>query len=89
LGDIGPFLRPDLGEKLGFCYPLHSYINQEVLEAKDRFGKVYVEYLPSQIHFYAEKPLRGAPLRAIFGSSVHPILVPSVFLGFRDLVEQD
>jgi hypothetical protein len=27
LEDLGPFLRPDLGEKLGGCYPLQVYIN--------------------------------------------------------------
>jgi hypothetical protein len=31
-GDIGPFLRPDIGEKLGGCYPLLVYINQRFLK---------------------------------------------------------
>jgi hypothetical protein len=89
LGDIGPFLRPDLGEKLGGCYQLQIYINHRVLEAMGRFKQVYAEYFPSQSHFYAGKLLRRAPLWAISGSFVHPILVPSVLLGSRDLVEQD
>jgi hypothetical protein len=32
LGDIGPFLRRDLGEKLGGCYPFLVYKNQRFLE---------------------------------------------------------
>jgi hypothetical protein len=32
LGDIGPFFRPDLGEKLGGCYPLLVYKIQRFLE---------------------------------------------------------
>jgi hypothetical protein len=31
LGDIGPFLRPDLGGKLGDGYQLQIYINQAFL----------------------------------------------------------
>jgi hypothetical protein len=31
LGDIGPFLRPDLGRKLGDGYQLQIYINQAFL----------------------------------------------------------
>jgi hypothetical protein len=27
LGDIGPFLRPNLGRKLGYGYQLQAYIN--------------------------------------------------------------
>jgi hypothetical protein len=27
LEDLGPFLRPYLGGKLEFCYPLQAYIN--------------------------------------------------------------
>jgi hypothetical protein len=49
----------------------------------------YAELFLSQSHFYAGNPLSRAPLRAIYGSSVHPILVPSVLLGSRDMVEQD
>jgi hypothetical protein len=30
-GDIGPFLRPDLGRKLGDSYQLQIYINQAFL----------------------------------------------------------
>jgi hypothetical protein len=30
--DLGPFFRPDLGEKLGGCYPLQAYINQRFLK---------------------------------------------------------
>ena len=37
---------------------------------------------------YAGKPLRRATLRAIYGSSLHPISVSLVLLGSRDLVEQ-
>jgi hypothetical protein len=32
LEDLGPFLRPDLGGKLGVCYPLQAYINQRFLK---------------------------------------------------------
>jgi hypothetical protein len=51
--------------------------------------QVHAEDFPSQIHIYEGKPLRRAPLRAISGSSVHQILVPSVLLGYRDMVEQE
>jgi hypothetical protein len=51
--------------------------------------QVYAEYFPSQSHFYAGKLLRSAPLRAISGSSGHPISVLFLLLGSRDLVEQD
>jgi hypothetical protein len=82
LGDIGPFLRPDLGEKLGGCYPLLVYINQRFLKPwRGGSKQVYAEELLSQIHFYAGKPLRRAPLWAISGSSVHLISVSSVLLG--------
>jgi hypothetical protein len=32
LEDLGPFLRPDLGGKLGVCYQLQAYINQRFLK---------------------------------------------------------
>jgi hypothetical protein len=51
--------------------------------------QVYVEYLSSQSHFYAGKLLRSAPLRAIYGSSDHPISRLFLLLGSGDLVEQD
>jgi hypothetical protein len=89
-GDIGPFLRPDLGRKLGDGYQLQIYINQGFLKPRRIFQKqVYDEYFPSQSHFYAGKPLRRAPLRAISGSSSHPFSVPLVLLGSRDLVGKD
>jgi hypothetical protein len=37
LGDIGPFLRPNLGGKLGDGYQLQIYINQGFLKPKRRF----------------------------------------------------
>jgi hypothetical protein len=37
LGDIGPFLRPDLGGKLGDGYQLQIYINQGFLKPWRRF----------------------------------------------------
>jgi hypothetical protein len=37
LGDIGPFLRPDLGEKLGDGYQLQIYINQGFLKPWGKF----------------------------------------------------
>ena len=74
LRDLGPFLRPDLGEKLGGCYQIQIYINQGFLNPKGAsLEHIYAEYFPSQSHFYAGKPLRRAPLRAIYGSFVHPI----------------
>jgi hypothetical protein len=51
--------------------------------------QVYAEDLPSQSHFYAGKLLRSAPLRAISGSSGHPISVSFLLLGSIDLFEQD
>jgi hypothetical protein len=33
LEDLEPFLRPDLGGKLGVCCQLQAYINQRFLEA--------------------------------------------------------
>jgi hypothetical protein len=90
LGDIGPFLRPDLGGKLGDGYQLQIYINQGFLKPwRGHSEQVYAEYFPSQSHFYAGKLLRRAPLWAISGSFGHPISVSSVLLGSRDLVEQD
>jgi hypothetical protein len=32
LEDLGPFLRPNLGGKLGVCCQLQAYINQRFLE---------------------------------------------------------
>jgi hypothetical protein len=37
LGDLGPFLRPYLGGKLGDGYQLQAYKNQRLLEAIGRF----------------------------------------------------
>jgi hypothetical protein len=41
LEDLGPFLRPDLGVKLGDDYQLQTYINQRLLnpweEVHNRF----------------------------------------------------
>jgi hypothetical protein len=37
LGDIGPFLRPDLGGKLGYGYQLQIYINQGLLKPRRTF----------------------------------------------------
>jgi hypothetical protein len=37
LGDIGPFLRPDLEGKLGYGYQLHIYIKQGFLKPRGRF----------------------------------------------------
>jgi hypothetical protein len=34
-GDIGPFFRPDLGEKLGGCYQLQAYKNHRFLNQKE------------------------------------------------------
>jgi hypothetical protein len=39
LGDLEPFLRPDLGRKLGGCYQIQIYINQRFLEALERFRR--------------------------------------------------
>jgi hypothetical protein len=90
LGDIGPFLRPDLGGKLGDGYQLQIYINQTFLRPwEDIQSRFYAEDLPSKIHFYAGKLLRSAPLQAISGSSGHLISVSFLLLGSRDLVEQD
>jgi hypothetical protein len=33
LGHIGPFLRPDIGRKLGDGYQLQIYVNQAFIEA--------------------------------------------------------
>ena len=33
LEDLGTFLRPDLGGKLGVCYQIKAYINQRFLAA--------------------------------------------------------
>jgi hypothetical protein len=73
LGDIGPFLRPDLGRKLGDDNQLQIYINQAFLRPwRGDSEQSYAEGKPSQSHFYAGKLLRSAPLRAISGSSGHP-----------------
>jgi hypothetical protein len=39
LEDLEPFLRPDLGRKLGGCCQLQAYINQRFLVALDRFRR--------------------------------------------------
>jgi hypothetical protein len=49
----------------------------------------YAEGKPSQIHFYAGKLLRSRRLRAISGSSGHPLCVLFLLLGSRDLEEHD
>ena len=36
LEDLGPFLRLDLGGKLGICFQLQAYINQRFLETLER-----------------------------------------------------
>jgi hypothetical protein len=83
LGDIGPFLRPDLGGKLGDGYQLQIYINQAFLRPWREGGleQVYAAELLSQNHCHAGKLLRSAPLQAIFGSFVHPNWVLSVLMG--------
>jgi hypothetical protein len=90
LGDIGPFLRPDLRGKLGDGFQLQIYINQGFLYPwRGHSEKDYDEYFPSQSHFYAGKLLRSTPLWAISGRSGHRISMSFILLGSRDLVEQD
>ena len=90
LGDIGHFLRPDLGGEVGRWLPTLDIYKPGLIEAKGEDSKqVYAEDFPSQSHFYAGKLLRSAPLRAISRSSGHPIWVSFLLLGSRDLVEQD
>jgi hypothetical protein len=76
-------------DEVGRLLPTSGLYKLEALEAIGGGSEQEnVEELMSQIHFYAGKPLRRAPLWAISGSIVHLISVPSVLLGSRDLVEQ-
>jgi hypothetical protein len=60
--------------KVGRWLPTPDLYKTCLLEAMEGDSQqVYAEYLPSQSHFYAGKLLRSAPLRAISGSSGHPI----------------
>jgi hypothetical protein len=81
LEDLGPFLRPDIGEKLGVCCQLQVYINQRFLKLWGGSDQKNYDELLRQSHFYAGKPLRRATLWAIFGSFVHPFSVSSVLMG--------
>jgi hypothetical protein len=75
--------------EVGRLLPSSVLYKPEVLEAMGEGSKqVYAGGFLSQSHFYAGKPLRRAPLRAISGSSIHLISMLSVLLGFSDLVEQ-
>jgi hypothetical protein len=47
---------------------------------KEVHNKINVEEFEIQWHFYAEKPLRRANLRANFGSYAQPFSVSSVVL---------
>jgi hypothetical protein len=67
--------------EVGRLLPTSSLYKPEVLEAMEEVQNRFMLKILSQSHFYAGKPLRRAPLRAISGSSVHPISVPSVLLG--------
>jgi hypothetical protein len=68
--------------EVGRLLPTSSLYKPEVLGAmKGGSEHENVEGLLSQSHFYAGKPLRRTPLRAISGSSGHPFSVPSVLLG--------
>jgi hypothetical protein len=76
--------------EVGRWLPTSDLYKPGLLEAMGGHSEqVYAEYFPSQSHFYAGKLLRSAPLRAISGSSGHPISVSFLLLGSRDLVEQD
>jgi hypothetical protein len=61
-------------EEVGRWLPTSDLYKPGLLEAMGGDSEqVYAEYFPSQSHFYAGKLLRSAPLRAISGSSGHPI----------------
>jgi hypothetical protein len=82
LEDLGPYLRPDLGGKLGVCFQIQVYINQRLLNPwEGGSDQENADELLRQSHFYVGKLLRSAPLWAIFGIFVHPFSVPSVLLG--------
>jgi hypothetical protein len=75
--------------EVGIWLPTSDLYKLGLLESmEDISEQVYAEYFPSQIHFYAGKLLRSAPLRAISGSFGHPISVSFLLLGSRDLVEK-
>jgi hypothetical protein len=60
--------------EVGIWLPTPDIYKPRIREARKGDSKqVYVEHLPSQSHFCVGKLLRSAPLRAIFGSSNHPI----------------
>jgi hypothetical protein len=60
--------------EVGRWLPTSDLYKPGLLEAmRGDSEQVYAEYFPSQSHFYAGKLLRSTPLRAISGSSGHPI----------------
>ena len=68
--------------EVGRLLPTSIIYKLEVIEAKgEGLKQINDEELQSQNHFYAGKPLRRAPLRAISGSFVHPFSMRSVLLG--------
>jgi hypothetical protein len=76
-------------EEVGRWLPnLYLYKPGLIESMRGHSEQVYAEYFPSQSHLYAGKLLRSTPLRAISGSSGHPISLMFLLLGYRDLVEQ-
>jgi hypothetical protein len=72
-GILGLFEAISL-EEVGGWLPTLDLYKPGLLEAcRGDSEKVYAGDFPSQNHFYAGKLLRSAPLRAISGSSGHPI----------------
>jgi hypothetical protein len=60
--------------EVGRWLPTSDVYKPGLIEAmRGDLEQVYAEYLLSQSHFYAGKLLRSAHLRAISGSSSHPI----------------
>jgi hypothetical protein len=56
--------------EVGIWLPTSDIYKPVLLEAIGGYLEhVYAKYFPIQIHFYAGKILRSAPLRAISGSS--------------------
>jgi hypothetical protein len=60
--------------EVGIWLPTLDLYKIGLIEARRGHSIVgYAEDFPSQSHFYAGKLLRSTPLRAIYGSSDHPI----------------
>jgi hypothetical protein len=89
LGDIGPFLRPDLGGKLGYGYQLQIYINQDFLEQWEDIQSRFMLNIFHPKPFLCREAIEERTFAGHFWELWSSDFSVIFLLGSRDLLEQD